>query len=185
MHTCRLLGCIFVSLASCCPSTCFAHIGQQLHIDCSSLQLASPNRVRQMCCFLCRLVASAVWHSFIRPSTLPGYPSFKGPHCTSAVPLTPCAGELVKLKAGNYIHPIVRYWVTYVLTDDDSKVGRGSSRLGQSAAGCAGVALPSFHWRTVALLLVFLSASHTAAQALEPCMFGDVMRHTAWCVVVL
>ena len=130
MHTCRLLECVFVSLVGCCPSTCLRTSGSKSHIDCSSLQLASPNRVRQMCCFLCLLVASTVWHSFIRPSTLSGYPSFKGPHCTSAVPLTPCAGELVKLKAGNYIHPIVRFLVTDVLTDDDSTVGRGSLDLG-------------------------------------------------------
>ena len=51
----------------------------------------------------------------------------------------------MKLKAGNYIHPIVRYWVTYVLTDDDSKVGRGSFRLEQSAAGSAGVASDGLH----------------------------------------
>ena len=116
-------------------------------------------------CVVSWLVPSGI-RSFVHPHCLDTLPLFKAPHGTSAVALTPCAGELVKLKAGNYIHPIVRYWVTYVLTDDDSKVGRGSSRLGQSAAGCAGVALPSFHWRTVALLLVFLSASHTAAQAL-------------------
>ena len=99
---------------------------------------------RVVFCVVSWLVPSGI-RSIFHPHCLETLPLFKAPHCASAVPLTPCAGELVKLKAGNYIHPIVRYWVTYVLTDHKSKVGRGSCRLGRSAAGSAGVASDGLH----------------------------------------
>ena len=47
--------------------------------------------------------------------------------CSSAAPLTPCAGELVKLKAGNHINHIVRQRVADLLTHKMTKVGNGAA----------------------------------------------------------
>ena len=144
MHTCRLLGCVFVSVASYLLS---------VNMFCAHppWTAAASSWRHLIVCDRCIVFGVVSWlvpsgiRSFVHPHCLDTLPLFKAPHCASAVPLTPCAGELVKLKAGNYIHPIVRYWVTYVLTDHKSKVCRGSCRLGRSAAGSAGVASDGLH----------------------------------------
>ena len=63
--------------------------------------------------------------------------------CTATYP--PFVVELVKLKTGNYLRPIVRDRLTDVLTEDSRKVGRAVGRPKQSAADWACVASRGLH----------------------------------------
>ena len=46
--------------------------------------------------------------------------------CSTAAPIMPYPGELMKLKMGNHINPIVSKQVADVLTGDNMKVGRAN-----------------------------------------------------------